>query len=81
MVVSKNKELGFDAAIRDVAVLDGSLMGLVIVDGVDRVDLLHRMSTNNLRNAKLGACVATVFKKAVSLTSFVCLWELIRLCC
>jgi folate-binding protein YgfZ len=61
MIVSKNSEQGFDAATRDVAVREGFSMGLIRVNGADRRDLLHRMSTNNLLNAKSGTCVATVF--------------------
>ncbi len=57
----KNIELEFDAATNDVALVDRSRLGRIEVTGADRLDLLHRLSTNNLISLKPMQSVGTVF--------------------
>jgi folate-binding protein YgfZ len=56
-----NIEHEFDAATDDVVVIDRSWIGRIEVTGSDRLDLLHRLSTNNLLVGKAGEVISTVF--------------------
>lgn len=51
----------FDAANNSVAVVTRPRFGRIEVTGADRLDLLHRLSTNDLLGAQPGQIVATVF--------------------
>lgn len=51
----------YDAAVNDIALIDRSWVGRIEVTGADRLDLLHRLSTNDLLKAKSGQAVGTVF--------------------
>jgi folate-binding protein YgfZ len=50
-----------EAALREVALIEFPLFGCIEVRGADRLDLLHRLSTNNLLAAKRGEVIPTVF--------------------
>ncbi len=54
-------EQEFEAAQKNVAVIDRSWIGRIEVAGADRLDLLHRLSTNNLLAGKPGQIISTVF--------------------
>ncbi|MBX2992193.1 MAG: aminomethyltransferase family protein [Bacteroidetes bacterium] len=54
-------EAEYDAAVNDIAMIDRSWVGRIEVTGADRLDLLHRLSTNDLLKAKAGQVVGTVF--------------------
>lgn len=56
-----NVEHEFDAATKDVALIDRSWIGRIEVTGSDRLDLLHRLSTNNILAGKAGQVISTVF--------------------
>lgn len=51
----------FEAAVSGVAITDSSSFGRVEVRGTDRLDLLHRLSTNTLANLAPGEAAPTVF--------------------
>ncbi len=51
----------FDGAVQHAAFIDRSSYGRIEVTGADRLDLLHRLSTNDLLAAKPGQVVGTVF--------------------
>ena len=51
----------FYAAVRTAAVIDRSHFGRVEVTGKDALDLLHRLSTNDLLACKAGHTIGTVF--------------------
>lgn len=53
-------EKQFDAAVVGVAFADRSSVGRIEIKGADRLDLLHRLSTNALVNARPGQIVGTV---------------------
>jgi folate-binding protein YgfZ len=59
--VQTTSELQFQAALTSAALVRESKMGRIMVTGVDRIDLLHRMSTNDLLSARSGQVVGTVF--------------------
>ena len=54
-------EKQFDAAVYGLAIVDHSSVGRIEVTGADRLDLLHRLSTNNLLAGKPGGVIGTVF--------------------
>jgi len=54
-------ESEFQSALRGTAVTDSSMFGRIAVTGRDRVDLLHRLSTNSLSGLSEGGVVSTVF--------------------
>jgi tRNA-modifying protein YgfZ len=51
----------FTAAITSAAIVDRSRMGKLLVTGADRLDLLHRLSTNDLLDLKPFSARMTVF--------------------
>ena len=51
----------FDAAIAGNAVVDHTMFGRIEVTGRDRIDLLHRLSTNALAQLASGDVVSTLF--------------------
>ena len=51
----------FDAARTGAALMDTSFLGRIRVTGKDGLDLLHRLSTNDLLALKPGTCTGTVF--------------------
>jgi len=51
----------YDAAIRSVALTDRSYFGRIVASGRDRLDLLHRMSTNDLLRPGPDEISSTVF--------------------
>lgn len=51
----------FDAATQAAALTDLSFFGRMEVTGADRLDLLHRLSTNDLLAAKQNGVVGTLF--------------------
>ena len=53
--------LVFEAASRKAAVAAESIVGRIAVTGSDRIDLLHRLSTNDLLSARNGQVVGTAF--------------------
>jgi folate-binding protein YgfZ len=59
--VFSSLEKEFDAAIRRAVFMDHSFYGRIEVRGADRVDFLHRLSTNELLKAKGNTVVGTVF--------------------
>ncbi len=59
--VNHATEPRYSAAIQSVALVDRSTIGRIIVTGADRLDLLHRLSTNNLIIGREGQCISTVF--------------------
>jgi folate-binding protein YgfZ len=54
-------EAEFRAAREGSAVTDSSMFGRIEVTGRDRLDLLHRLSTNSVAGLKAGSTAATVF--------------------
>lgn len=54
-------EQEYDAAVNGIVLIDKSWVGRIEVTGADRLDLLHRLSTNDLLKAKAGQAVGTVF--------------------
>ncbi len=48
------------AARNNAALLNFNTYGIIQVDGKDTLDLLHRLSTNDLLNLKIGECKGTV---------------------
>jgi tRNA-modifying protein YgfZ len=54
-------EAEFQAAVRGWAITDHSTLGRIAVTGKDRIDLLHRLSTNSLAGLSEGRVVSTVF--------------------
>jgi tRNA-modifying protein YgfZ len=46
---------------KSVALADRSSVGRILVEGTDRLDLLHRLSTNTLVSGKPGQRIGTVF--------------------
>ena len=54
-------EAEFFAALQSAAFIDRSDVGRILVTGVDRVDLLHRLSTNDLASLKIGETIGTSF--------------------
>jgi folate-binding protein YgfZ len=54
-------ESEFRAAMNGSAVVDSSMCGRLEVTGADRLDLLHRLSTNSLSGLTSGSATATVF--------------------
>ncbi len=50
----------FDAACSRVALIDRSWVGKIALHGTDSLDLLHRLSTNDLLRAEAGDTVPTV---------------------
>ncbi|MBI4535689.1 MAG: aminomethyl transferase family protein [Ignavibacteriae bacterium] len=53
-------ESEFDAATNGVALIDRSWIGRIEITGADRLDLLHRLSTNDLLKSKPGDVVGSV---------------------
>ncbi len=51
----------YDSAVSTVALADRSAIGRIQVSGKDAIDLLHRLSTNNLLEGKAGQAIGTVF--------------------
>ena len=51
----------YDAAINRAALTDRSHFGRIEITGADRVDLLHRLSTNDLLRGRPGSVIGTVF--------------------
>lgn len=51
----------FDAALGHAVIVEKETFGSVRITGADRLDLLHRMSTNDLLHGKSGRVVPTVF--------------------
>lgn len=51
----------FQAACSGMAIADNSMFGRIEVTGSDRLDLLHRLSTNSLTGLPAGGVVSTVF--------------------
>jgi len=51
----------FQAAVSGNAITDSSAFGRIDVRGTDRLDLLHRLSTNTLTNLAPGDAASTVF--------------------
>jgi tRNA-modifying protein YgfZ len=51
----------FQAALNGTAVADNSLFGRIEVTGIDRLDLLHRLSTNSLALLPAGGAASTIF--------------------
>jgi len=58
--VYSHVEEEFDAATNDVALVDRSSVGRVEVTGADRLDLLHRLSTNDLIKGTDNRVIGTV---------------------
>jgi hypothetical protein len=58
---SLNPEQEFDAADRGCAVVERSWVGRLEIRGSDRVDLLHRLSTNDVLKLKEGDVSSTIF--------------------
>ncbi len=56
-----DEESEFLAALRGTAVADHSMFGRITVTGKDRIDLLHRLSTNALSGIAPGEVAGTVF--------------------
>jgi glycine cleavage system aminomethyltransferase T len=54
-------EREFDAAIRRAALVDHSSVGRIEVYGADRLDFLHRLSTNELLKVRSKTVVGTIF--------------------
>ncbi|HEX7571676.1 MAG TPA: hypothetical protein VF514_01180, partial [Bacteroidota bacterium] len=54
-------EAEFHAAGNGMAIADNSIFGRIEVTGSDRLDLLHRLSTNSLTGLPAGGVVSTVF--------------------
>jgi tRNA-modifying protein YgfZ len=54
-------EAEFRAACSGMAMVDNSTFGRIEVTGNDRLDLLHRLSTNSLTGLRAGGVVSTVF--------------------
>ncbi len=48
-------------ALQSAALVDRSEVGRILVTGRDRVDLLHRLSTNDLASLKVGQTIGTAF--------------------
>jgi folate-binding protein YgfZ len=61
VAVLQNIAHQFDTATHDVALIDNSWIGCIEVRGSDRLDLLHRLSTNDLLATRPGQSVDTVF--------------------
>jgi len=59
--VFSSLEKEFDAAIRRAVFVDHSYYGRIEVRGADRVDFLHRLTSNELLKAKGNTVVGTVF--------------------
>lgn len=57
-------EKEFDAALNGGVLMDRSHEGRVRLTGTDRLDMMHRISTNDLHNMLPGEGRATVFTKA-----------------
>jgi tRNA-modifying protein YgfZ len=51
----------FDSAVKDVVVVDRSFFERIEVKGRDKLDLLHRLSTNDVRSLEPGHATSTVF--------------------
>ena len=49
------------AALNDVAVVDRSFYGRISLTGADSLDLLHRLSTNDLASLSPGKSIQTIF--------------------
>ncbi len=49
------------AALTDAVVIDQSSVGKIRVTGADRLDLLHRLSTNDILHLKIHSSIGTVF--------------------
>ena len=56
-----NPESEFQAAAGGIVVTDHSMFGRIEVTGKDRLDLLHRLSTNSLEGLPPGSTASTVF--------------------
>ena len=54
-------EAEFEAALSGTAIAGTSMFGRIEVTGRDRLDLLHRLSTNSLTPLRAGGVVSTVF--------------------
>jgi folate-binding protein YgfZ len=50
-----------DAAFEHCVLVERSFMGLIEVSGKDRVDFLHRLTTNDLSRGQKGQIIGTVF--------------------
>jgi folate-binding protein YgfZ len=61
VMVGEQIEREIESAVRDCAFIEFPLFGRIEVRGADRLDLLHRLSTNNLLTAKPGQIIPTVF--------------------
>lgn len=61
VMVEEQIEREIESAVRDRALIEFPLFGRIEVRGADRLDLLHRLSTNNLLSAKPGNIIPTVF--------------------
>ena len=51
----------FAASRESAGVFDGSMFGRIVVTGHERLDLLHRLSTNDLLGAEVGSVLPTLF--------------------
>jgi folate-binding protein YgfZ len=60
-LTANSPEQGYRAAKESVVFLDRGDMGHLIVSGADHADLLHRMTTNELRNLTPGQAQFNVF--------------------
>lgn len=49
------------SALQSAAFVDRSEVGRILVTGVDRMDFLHRLSTNDLASLKVGETLGTAF--------------------
>jgi hypothetical protein len=59
--MSTGTDLEFHAAARKAAFVERSAVGRIMVTGTDRIDLLHRLSTNDLLSVQRGQVVGTAF--------------------
>ncbi len=57
-------QLEYQAALNDAVLLDRSHEGRLALTGSDRLELLNRMSTNNMLNIPVGAGRPTIFTNA-----------------
>lgn len=66
MLVSKTLQTAYHAAYNNAIWIDRSTMGRVWATGQHRIDLIHRMSTNDLTDMAEGEGRATVLTNAVA---------------
>jgi folate-binding protein YgfZ len=59
--VQNSVDHALDQALTNAAIIDQSTMGRVAVGGADRLDVLHRLSTNDILRLRPGQLAPTVF--------------------